>query len=125
MAAEKKGKVAAESSYTTWTGGEGDLCAGEKRGSEWYWRWEGNSAPDGDWHGPYRTLDGAKKAEAGWTLAGEGPVTEAPREPRYEIKPLTEWRLVDRANVLKDDCLHWEIGESYGIAQKGKWRVAR
>ena len=50
---------------------------------------------------------------------------EATDEPRYEIKVFNEWHAVDRGNVLKDGCLHWEIGDSYGIAQKGKWRVAR
>lgn len=46
-------------------------------------------------------------------------------DEQYEIKPLTEWRKVDRANILKDGCLHWEIGDSYGIAQKGKWRSVK
>lgn len=46
-------------------------------------------------------------------------------EPRYEIKALAAWCAVDRANVLKDGCLHWEIGESYGLAPKGKWRSVK
>ena len=45
----------------------------------------------------------------------------------YEIRGAGPgvWITVDRANVLRDGCLHWEYGDSYGIKEKGKWRVAR
>ena len=60
----------------------------------------------------------AKKAEAG--------ITSEATEPRYEIKVFDEWHAVDHGNVLKDDCLHWQIGgDEFGIKKKGKWRVAR
>lgn len=46
-------------------------------------------------------------------------------EPRYEIMLLGAWHRVDRGNVLRDGCLHWQIGEEYGMREKGKWRVAK
>lgn len=55
--------------------------------------------------------------------------TPATAAEHYEIKCLEHWNKVDGGNVLRDGCLHWRYGfgedEEYGIAQKGKWRVAR
>lgn len=58
------------------------------------------------------------------TRTRKAPATT--EEPRYEIKVFDEWHAVDRGNVLKDGCLHWQIGgDECGIKKKGKWRVAR